>query len=368
MTFDQTEPVERRAIRVLVVDDSATMRRIVQTVLESAGDIEAHFARSGEEAISMLPQVAPDVITLDIILTGMDGLECLERVMKVRPCPVVMVSSLTSEGATNTSTALSMGAVDFIQKPQGPLGPDLEPFRSLLIRKVRDAAQACVTRPLPAMPRIGSLSDRTPNSAPAAVPPSAGPVPSYFPVVVVGASTGGPPALEAILTQLPGDFPAAVIIAQHMPAAFTAPLAARIGRRAAVPIEEVSGSVQIRPGTVYIGRGDADLVVGRRQDSLIASSVDADPQRKWHPSVDRLAESAMRAADPRRLVGVLLTGMGDDGASSMTELRRLGGRTIAEARETAVVWGMPGALVQAGGADRVVPLHDVPRVLHRLVG
>jgi two-component system chemotaxis response regulator CheB len=178
-------------------------------------------------------------------------------------------------------------------------------------------------------------------------------------IVLVGTSTGGPPALDALLSPLPADFPWPILIAQHMPAAFTGPLARRLDRLCALHVVEVTGPTPILPGTAYVARGDADMILSRRSEGPIVTAAPADPALRWHPSVERLVATAMAQIDPARLVGVLMTGMGNDGAAGMTRLRALGGRTIAEAEETAVVWGMPGELVRAGGAELVAPLSDI---------
>ena len=355
-------------VRVLIVDDSATMRRMMQLALDVAPDIEVALARSGEEALRMLFSDRPDVVTLDVIMPGMDGLDCLSQIMTLHPCPVIMVSSMTSEGATNTLNALSMGAVDFIQKPQGPLSPDLEPLRSTLIRKIRIAARAQIRRTSTARPYPPRIGTQAQTTAPLAWGKFTANAPPAFPLVLIGVSTGGPPALDTILTRLPARFPAAIVIAQHMPAAFTRSLAARLGRNCAVAVEEVGRSEVLRPGHVYIARGEADIVIEKAAEGLIARSVPIAPERKWHPSVDRLVDSAMRAVEPQRLIGILLTGMGDDGAEAMQRLAQSGGSTIAESAETAIVWGMPRALVENGGAQRVVPLHGMAETLTQLAG
>ncbi len=172
--------------------------------------------------------------------------------------------------------------------------------------------------------------------------------------MVVGSSTGGPALLSALLSQFPADFPAPVVIAQHMPASFTGALAQRLDASCALPVREVTGLVPVQPGHVYVARGDADVVLGRRGEDLVVRPAPAGSAYRWHPSVDRLVASALEHVDPARTVGVLLTGMGDDGAEQMAQLRSRGGRTVAESEESAVVWGMPGQLVARGGATRVL--------------
>jgi two-component system chemotaxis response regulator CheB len=178
-------------------------------------------------------------------------------------------------------------------------------------------------------------------------------------LVLVGTSTGGPSALEALLTPLPENFPWPILVAQHMPASFTGSLAKRLDDLCAIRIVEVLRPMVLEPGCVYVGRGDADLIVAQRGARLVAMSAPAEADYPWHPSTHRLVTSAMAHVAPEQLIGVLMTGMGDDGAAAMTGLRQLGGTTIAEAEETAVVWGMPGELVRAGGADWIEPVHKI---------
>jgi two-component system, chemotaxis family, protein-glutamate methylesterase/glutaminase len=184
--------------------------------------------------------------------------------------------------------------------------------------------------------------------------------------VLIGTSTGGPPALEAVLKPLPAEFPWPIVVAQHMPGTFTGPLARRLNGLSNIEVVEVATSAVLEPGKAYIGRGDADVVVAARTGQLVALSVASQPGYPWHPSTDRLVRTAMDVLPPEQLVGVLMTGMGDDGAEAMTRLRAAGGRTIAEAEETAVVWGMPGELVKAGGADLVLPLNEIAARLEEL--
>jgi two-component system chemotaxis response regulator CheB len=186
-------------------------------------------------------------------------------------------------------------------------------------------------------------------------------------LVLVGTSTGGPPALEALLVPLRAEFPWPILVAQHMPASFTASLAKRLDGICSIDVVEVRQPTLLRAGCAYIGRGDADIVVSKRGSSLVAMTVPINASYPWHPSTDRLVRSAMELVSPEQLIGILMTGMGDDGAKAMAELRSKGGRTIAEAEETAVVWGMPGELVRADGANWTLPLPKIARKLRKLV-
>ncbi|HEX7822525.1 MAG TPA: chemotaxis-specific protein-glutamate methyltransferase CheB [Sphingobium sp.] len=360
--------------RLLIVDDSALMRRLLTGIFASAGDFEVQIARNGGEALEKLVSFAPDVITLDIHMPEMDGLACLDRIMVVRPCPVVMVSALTAEGAEETLEAMALGAVDFIAKPKGAVSLEIDTISAALVDKVRAASKARISRATRLRERIRAVADGTLTKPASRARKAAGqgalaPVasPSNMGIVLVGCSTGGPPALDALLGELPGDFPWPIMIAQHMPASFTGPLARRLDRMCALTVQEVERTTPLLPGHAYIGRGDADLILSRRQGALVAMPAPSSSDHFWHPSVDRLVESALRLIAPDRLIGVLMTGMGTDGAAAMSKVKQQGGLTIAEAESTAVVWGMPGALVNRDGASSICPLDEIANQLMALL-
>jgi two-component system, chemotaxis family, protein-glutamate methylesterase/glutaminase len=352
-------------IKVLVVDDSALVRKLIGQVFSTQSDFDVRFARNGMEALAAIPEFGPNVVTLDIHMPEMDGLACLDRIMVEHPCPVLMVSSMTAEGADVTLEALRLGAVDFIAKPTGAVSLRINELAPELIAKVRAAAEARlktslrlrerVRHRIGAAPRPRGTGSRTKVAA------------TGDGLVLVGTSTGGPPALEQLLTALPASFPWPILIAQHMPASFTGQLARRLDRICALAVREVSGPAQLQPGFAYIGRGDADLIVSRRGASLVAMAAPAQSGYPWHPSTDRLVKTALNYMAPGQLVGVLMTGMGNDGAEAMALLHAQGGRVIAESEETAVVWGMPGELVKLNGADYVVPLPEIAENLLKLV-
>ncbi len=356
-------------IKLLVVDDSALMRRLLGNLFAQQGDFAVAFARDGLEALERVNDFAPDVITLDVNMPQMDGLACLDQIMLTRPCPVVMLSSLTEEGADVTLQAMALGAVDFVAKPDGAISLSMHELGPRLVETVREAARARVRRSLRLTERVrrraaGSaayepapFARMAPHLGVAAGPKRfAGPIDG---VVVVGCSTGGPAALDALLGRLPADFPWPILVAQHMPASFTGALARRLDRLCALTVIEVTRPMPLSPGHVYIGKGEADMIVSPRPGGPVVTAAPSSSEFRWHPSVDRLVASAMQHLGAARLVGVLMTGMGDDGAAAMTRLRAEGGRTIAEAETTAVIWGMPGELVRAGGADIVVPVEDI---------
>jgi two-component system chemotaxis response regulator CheB len=355
--------------RLLIVDDSALMRRVLGDVFQNEPGFEVAFARDGVEALAQIHAFKPDVITLDVQMPRMDGLSCLDRVMVERPCPVVMVSSLTAEGADATLEALELGAVDFVVKPDGAVSLAIDEFAPILVEKVVTAAASRLRR-------SHRLAERLRARHGAAAPPPRGktatgwkPQPAGTPpgLVILGASTGGPPALDAVLREIPADFPWPILVAQHMPAAFTASLAHRLDGLCALRVIEVARPTPLVPGCVYVARGDADMIVSRRAAGPVALSTPSSAEHRWHPSVDRLVDSVAAVMPPERLVGVLMTGMGDDGARAMTALRAAGGRTIAESEDSAVVWGMPGELVKAGGADVVAPVDAIAGKIRDMV-
>ncbi len=356
--------------RVLVVDDSALMRKFLGRLFEAEPGFEVVTARDGADALSKIGAFNPDVVTLDVEMPNMDGLACLDRIMVEHPCPVVMVSALTEHGASETLEALEMGAVDFVTKPEGTISLHGEEFGPLILDRVRNAAGIRIRRSVRLADRLRFKSGaETRKAAPKRVTVRKAAIPSNLEadmLVLVGASTGGPPAMDELLSRLPANFAWPILIAQHMPRSFTATFARRLDGLCALPVREVTAPVAIENGTVYVGRGDADLLVTRRGDTLMAMPAPESPEYRWHPSVDRLVQSAMKCRPANQLLGILMTGMGNDGASAMTQMREAGGHTIAESEETAIVWGMPGELVRMGGASDIVALPDIAERLLEL--
>jgi two-component system, chemotaxis family, protein-glutamate methylesterase/glutaminase len=354
-------------IKILVVDDSALVRKLIGQAFSTQADFEVRFARNGREALAAMANSQPDVVTLDVHMPEMDGLACLDRIMIESPCPVVMVSSMTAAGADATLEALRLGAVDFVAKPTGAVSLQFDDLAFPLIEKVRAAAGARLKTSLRLRERVRfRFGDSIPGT-PVAPVRKAKQVSKSKGLVLVGTSTGGPPALEVLLTSLPASFPWPIVIAQHMPASFTGPLARRLDGISRLDIQEVRDPIPLKPGGVYIGRGDADVIVSQRGAILVAMAAPAQADYPWHPSTDRLVRSALNYMSPSELIGILMTGMGNDGAEAMALIHSGGGRTIAEAEETAVVWGMPGELVRANGADFVLPLHKIAARLKKLV-
>lgn len=351
-------------MKVLAVDDSALMRKWLTECFSAEPGMECRTARDGLDALTKIAEFDPDVVTLDINMPAMDGLTCLARIMTDMPRPVVMVSSLTEKGALVTLEALNLGAVDYIAKPDGTVSHALGTIFPQLVAKVRAAAGARARRPRLGKAAPSARIERANHAdQPGITPSRAGKVE----LVLMGASTGGPGALEDVLFPLDGSFPAPILIAQHMPARFTGVFARRLSEQGALPVAEVSGPTPLEPGHAYLARGDADVIVTRRAGRLSANSVPADPSRTWNPSVNRMVESAMAVVPPDRLVGVLLTGMGDDGARALADLHRAGGSTIAESEVSATIYGMPRELVALGGASRVLDSDRIAGALRQIV-
>jgi two-component system, chemotaxis family, protein-glutamate methylesterase/glutaminase len=356
-------------IRVLVVDDSALVRKMFGRILSAEPDIEIAYANNGVEALDRMATFLPDVVTLDIDMPEMSGFSCLDRIMIERPCPTVMVSSPREQAVEWTLDALHRGAVDFVLKPKDALSLHMDVFAPELLRKIRSAANAKLTASRRTTNRVRHRI-ATPSLQPVSVNTTvvsrnltrasgAG-------LVLVGVSTGGPKALEALLAPLPPTFAWPILIAQHMPASFTGPLARRLDALCGIRVVEVVRPVLLKPGCAYIGRGDADLVVSKLGGRIGAKCAPARIGYPWHPRIDRLVKSAMKNVPPHQMVGILMTGMGDDGANAMAHFRDLGGKTIAESEETALIWDMPGKMARAGDADWILPLQDISEQLQRL--
>lgn len=341
-----------KKIRVLIVDDSAFMRQtITRHLAEEAGIEVVGAARDGLEALEMAQSLQPDVMTLDVEMPRMDGLETLRRLMADRPMPVVMVSSLTQEGAATTIRALELGAVDFVPKPSGSVSLDF--FR------VKDMLVAAIIRASMSRVRTARLA-----VAPAAsVVGPAGAAAGSAPVVVIGASTGGPRALHHVIPALPADFPSPVLLVQHMPPGFTKSLAERLNDLAPLSVREAADGDELRAGLVLVAPGGHHMVLrGRRHVAL----DDSPPEHGVRPSIDVTLRSVIETFKSNAVVAIL-TGMGTDGSGGVARLVELGATVIAEDESTCVVFGMPRAAV-AAGAGVVVALPEIAHAIARAVG
>lgn len=342
-------------VRVLVVDDSAFMRMAIKQILEEAPDIKVvDVARDGVEAVEKAVRLQPDVVTLDINMPRMDGLTALSHITAQTGARVVMISSLTQKDAAATLEALHLGAVDFVPKPDGTISLGIGRLAREIVDKVRAAARARI--PVRRRPILVPKEQCTLGLAV-----------GLDRVVHIGVSTGGPQTLEEILPQLPADLAAGVIVVQHMPPRFTSSLAARLDRCCQLTVHEAEEGTEVRNGLVLFAPGGQHLLFRRQEGKLICHLSNQPEDSNFKPSVGVTLRALMEVFDPRRIIGVILTGMGDDGADAMVELRRRGGWTIAESEETAIVWGMPRAAVERGGAEVVEPSHRIAEAILRKV-
>jgi len=332
-------------IRVLVVDDSPLVRRTIERLLDAdPGVTVVGIAADGLDALAKIRDLRPDVVTLDVLMPRLDGLKVLACIMRERPARVLMLSSLTQEGADETLQALELGAVDFIDKTALLVSGDPAFAGRELLSKIHTAAAVDTSRLGRREALQGGTSEVTASSHPGGAD-----------VVVVGTSTGGPPALQALIPALPADLPAGVVVVQHIPASFTGPLASRLDAASALSVREAEQGDRVRPGEVLVAPGGHHLTFTNRGGEL-AVVLGPEPSETLHrPSVDVTMQSVAELRG-RRSVGVLLTGMGIDGAWGMWAIRARGGWTLAESEESCVVYGMPRAAVELGAAAEVVPL------------
>jgi two-component system, chemotaxis family, protein-glutamate methylesterase/glutaminase len=346
-------------IRVLIVDDSALVRQLLTRILEADRNIEVVGAAADPyDAREKIKSLNPDVLTLDVEMPKMDGITFLRNLMRLRPMPVLMLSSLTEKGAQVTLEALELGAVDFVTKPKLDLAHTLEDYGTDIIARVKAAASAHV-RPL--TPRNGAAPQPVGSrlSADAVLGKSTGTIrfKTTDKIIALGASTGGTEAIKVVLERLPADSPG-MVITQHIPAAFSRPFAERMNSASMMTVCEASDGQQILPGHAYIAPGDQHLLVIRDGARFRCRLSDGPPVNRHRPAVDVLFRSVAQSAGPNT-VGVILTGMGADGADGLKELHDIGAPTIAQDEKTSVVWGMPGEAVKRGGVDSVMPLDRI---------
>ena len=346
-------------IKLLIVDDSALMRRQLMVLFQAEGDFEVRQARNGDEAVRENREFEPHVVTLDINMPEMDGLTALSLIMAERPVAVVMVSSLTEQGALATFEALNLGAVDYVAKPGGTISLSIDRITEELVSKVRGAAKARIQNKESTAATVARRMQEERKKAAAASCALAQPRGAGEGLLVIGASTGGPRALEIVLSGLAADFPWPVLVAQHMPAAFTRAFADRLDQCCALQVTEAGNALPVETGKIYIGRGGADMLLANRAGRLTALPAPENLSYLWHPSVELLGRSVLEHFDPKRVTAVLLTGMGHDGSDAFTEIKKRGGRTIAESEDSAVVYGMPAELVRKGGASLVLAAEKI---------
>ena len=355
-----------KKIRVVVVDDSALVRSLLTEILNKQPDMECVGAANDPLiAREMIRELDPDVITLDIEMPRMDGLEFLARLMRLRPMPVVMISTLTERGADVTMRALELGAVDFVAKPRIGLVDGIKELSSSIVETVRIASKAHVKRALTGKSHPAGAEDVTTSSGTAA-PISLGRV-STEKLIAIGASTGGTEAIKEVLVKLPADSPG-IVITQHMPPGFTTSFAARLNSLCQITVQEASNGTRILPGHAYIAPGGRQFRVDRSGANYVCVVEDGELVNRHRPSVEVLFHSVAKVVG-RNAIGLMLTGMGSDGASAMKEMRDAGSYNYAQNEATCIVYGMPREAVLAGAADEVLPLLDIaPAILNRLRG
>jgi len=337
-------------LRVLVVDDSAYNRRTIGEMLDSFDGVEVvGKAVDGNDALRLIEELQPDLVTLDLEMPRMDGFTFLRLLMATRPTPVIVISGYANK--ENVFKALELGAVDFIAKPARIVTSDLRSIEEDLKRVVLLTKN--IQRSSLGPKGIGSRSGAFRS-------PSAPPIERGAPdsLIVIGASTGGPSALVEVFRSFPPHLPATVLVAQHMPEKFTTTFAERLDRLGGVHVREASGTIELRAGMGLVCPGGHSLVVERDRDRLLAHVVSPHPDDRYLPSVDRLFESAAKAMG-ERVVGAVLTGMGDDGARGAEALKRARGRVLIESPETAVIYGMPSAVERVGAYDEIRPLKEI---------
>jgi two-component system, chemotaxis family, protein-glutamate methylesterase/glutaminase len=353
---------DMNAIKVLIIDDSALVRKLLTDVLSSDPQIQVvGTAPDPIIAVRKIQTLKPDVITLDIEMPRMDGLTFLEKLMKSTPMPVIMFSSLTQRGAEATMKALSLGAIDFITKPRIKLTESMDELRSNILSRVKAAATAklkkAIAPPLNVPPKYGMDEVLAARKIP--------PAREGEKVLVIGASTGGTVAIEQILNKLPKDSPPTLIV-QHMPPIFTRSFAQRVNTLTEMEVSEACDNDLLKRGSVLIAPGGQHMILNKSSKGYFVTVKDGPPVNRHKPSVDVLFRSAANTLG-KNAIGVILTGMGDDGARGLREMKDTGAFTIAQDEDTCVVFGMPKVAIEMGGVDKVLPLGAIPNFVMNLV-
>jgi len=340
--------------RILIVDDSALVRKQLREVVETMGGFEIDLAKNGKEAVEKALLKPYDVITMDINMPIMDGLAAVKEIMDKSPQPILMVSSLTHDQADTTIEALENGAVDYIGKP-GTMNVGLRENQKDLEEKIialsRIPKRRLISRPkikMDNMRKVQKVDDTKFSSR------------DIKKIILIGASTGGPGLIEKICSSLPSTFPHPICIVQHMPEQFTKSFAQRIGRVSRLNVSEISEKEEIRPGHIYIAAGGVDFHFGKKVSGTIVARLDSsDKGRFFQPSVDEMMLSAIKVFGADKIYAVLLTGIGDDGAEGMVEVKKGGGHTLGESEESATVYGMPKCAYDAGGVSEQLSFDEI---------
>jgi len=342
-----------KKISVVVIDDSALIRKILTEIIN--GEPDMHVAGAAPDPLvarEMIRSLNPDVLTLDVEMPKMDGLDFLERLMRLRPMPVLMVSTLTEKSSDVTLRALELGAVDFVTKPKVDISSGMKDYAAHIVEKIRMVAQARIRKqlPLPVAPRL---------TADAVLPALSNRIASTEKLIIIGASTGGTEAIKEVLIRMPPDCPG-ILITQHMPEAFTKSFADRLNNLCRISVKEAEDGERILPGHAYVAPGHSHLLLKRSGANYMTELSQAPAVNRHRPSVDVLFRSAANYAG-KNAIGVILTGMGKDGAAGMLEMKKAGAYNLAQDEATCVVFGMPKEAIAAGAVDETAPLHELAK-------
>lgn len=345
--------MEDKKIRVLIVDDSAFMRMILKDVIEKEPDMEVvGIAKDGLEAVELAIKLKPDVITLDVEMPKLNGIEALKEIMKRSPSRVIMVSSLTKEGADITITSLELGAVDFITKPAGSISMNFRKVAGELVKKIRESLNIdlkSLTKKHYYTPKKISVKNLVSSK-----------------IVVIGSSTGGPKSLDMVIPPLPKEFPAPIIIVQHMPAGFTKSLAQRLNKISNLDVKEAENGDILEPGKVYVAPGDYHLGIKQHDKKSVIYLEKSEKINNVRPAVDFTLDKVAEIYKDKT-IAVILTGMGKDGTKGAFKVKYYNGLVIVESKETCVVYGMPKSVVEEGYADFELPAYKIPEKLIEII-
>jgi two-component system chemotaxis response regulator CheB len=370
--------IATKQFRVLVVDDSAFMRKVLETIFNADPQLQVvGHAKDGREAVALAESLKPDVITMDINMPHVDGLQATAEIMTTNPRPIVVVSSESREGAASTLRALELGAIEFVAKPSSGIDLDMQSVREDLLRKVRMAAKVRVVRTAsriantlrnaPPATVVSTTAQASQSSQPVRTysPPASSGLDQRFPVVVLGASTGGPATVMRLAPGFTADFPAAVILVQHMPAAFTTQYTAQLAEFTSIRVKEAEPNESLLPGVLYVCPGGHHVRItptGRLQLDASSGRING-----YLPNIDVTMESAASFAGAMS-IGAILTGMGNDGAAGCQAIKRAGGLVLAQNEETSVIFGMPSEAIKAGAVDEILGIDDIyPAIEKRVI-
>jgi two-component system, chemotaxis family, protein-glutamate methylesterase/glutaminase len=358
-----------KKFRVLIVDDSAFMRKVLETILNSDEQLQVvGQAKDGREAVTLAESLKPDVITMDINMPHVDGLQATAQIMTTAPRPIVIVSSESREGAASTLKALELGAIEFVAKPSSGIDLDMQSVKEDLLRKVRMSAKVRVVRTASRLASTLQAVGTTPNASAAARvvarPQPTAPADQRFPIVVLGASTGGPATVMRLAPGFTRDFPAAVFLVQHMPATFTTQYAAQLAEFTSIRVKEAEPNEPVQPGTLYICPGGQHLRItptGRIELDSTSGRING-----YLPNIDVTMETAASYAGAMT-IGVVLTGMGNDGAAGAKAIRNAGGLIIAQDEATSVIFGMPAEAIKAANVEQILGIDDIYAAIEKRV-